>query len=238
MRLSILLLFAIAVVVSSFAPTGIATRRRLVDSQLKARREESQTGGDVVSRSLFSLVEVLGSIRASIVGQEGGEGANGKEEKEAKTQRKNKQSRFDLVAAEIKQEYERIFWATGNMNTDLWASDCFFADPFSSFGGKEGVESTKRFLANAQNLGRLVKGARIKITSFEANEEESTVSVGWIFSSSLDLWWTPVLAAQGITKHTLDKDSLLITRYEEKWISDPWQVVFRLFKPGKMSSSS
>ena len=55
----------------------------------------------------------------------------------------------------IKNEYEKIFWATGNMDTSLWSSNATFSDPFSSFGG-EG--STRRFKQNANQLGALVLG--------------------------------------------------------------------------------
>ena len=42
----------------------------------------------------------------------------------------------------------------------------------------------------------------------------------------------PVLAAAGETLHVIDKESRLITRYEERWKSKPWDVVKRLFIPG------
>ena len=43
----------------------------------------------------------------------------------------------------------------------------------------------------------------------------------------------PVLAAAGETSHFIDTDTGLIVRYEERWKSDPWEVVKRLFVPGK-----
>mmetsp|Transcript_24254 Transcript_24254/g.33283 ORF Transcript_24254/g.33283 Transcript_24254/m.33283 type:complete len:127 (-) Transcript_24254:45-425(-) len=115
-----------------------------------------------------------------------------------------------------------------NMDTSLWAPNCTFADPFNSFGG-EG--STARFKVNADNLGKFVINPTLKVTSFEADESKRIVTVGWIFSSQLKLPWRPTLAAAGETLHIIDNSSGLITRYEERWKSNPWDVIKRLFVP-------
>lgn len=132
------------------------------------------------------------------------------------------------VAELIRAEYDKIFWATGDMDLSLWQDNCTFSDPFSSFGGPG---SSARFKRNADNLGRFVLDPRLKITSFKV--EEYSVSVGWMFSGVLRLPWRPVLAASGESSHVLNPESLLIERYEERWKSDPLEVVKRLFLPGK-----
>ena len=140
----------------------------------------------------------------------------------------------------IRDEYEKIFWVTGFMNTSLWETNCTFADPFSSFGG-EG--STQRFKRNADSLGSMVMDAKIKITACEVEKMALTLSeskdwvdcdvvkVGWIFSSKLKLPWRPILSAAGETYHYLCPKSGRIRRYEERWKSKPMDVVLRLFKP-------
>eukprot|EP01035_Chromulina_nebulosa_P020597 gene20597-26706_t len=99
------------------------------------------------------------------------------------------------------------------MDMSLWEDNCTFTDPFNSFGGED---STKRFKSNADNLGRFVINPKSKITSFNVvnNNEYDIVSVGWTFSSQLNLPWKPVLAAS------------------ETWKSKPFDVVKRLFVPG------
>jgi hypothetical protein len=112
----------------------------------------------------------------------------------------------------------------------LFADNCTFADPFSSFGGPG---SRDRFKKNADSLGKLVIDPTLKITSFDVEEEANVVKVGWVFSSRLKLPWRPILAAAGETSHFLDEETGLIIRYEERWKSKPWDVVARLFVPSK-----
>ena len=132
------------------------------------------------------------------------------------------------VAELVRLEYEKVFWATGDMDLSLWQDNCTFSDPFYSFGGPG---SSRRFKRNADNLGRFVEEPRLRVTSFKV--EDRTVSVGWVFSGVLRLPWRPVLAAAGETTHVLNSETLLIERYEERWKSDPLEVVKRLFVPGK-----
>ena len=137
------------------------------------------------------------------------------------------------VSKKIESEYERLFWITGTMDVSLWEDDCIFADPFSSFGGPG---STKRFKKNADALGFLVENASGKVTSVKLDKcpesGQDVVKIGWVFSGSLKLPWRPILAAAGETSHFLSPTTLKITRYQERWKSDPWDVVKRLFVPG------
>ena len=112
------------------------------------------------------------------------------------------------------------------MDLSLWEDDCVFADPFSSFGGPG---SLARFQKNAANLGKFVINPKIVITNFSV--DENVVTVGWIFSSLLKLPWQPTLAARGETKHILKEGTNRIVRYEERWVTDPWEVIRRLFLP-------
>jgi len=137
------------------------------------------------------------------------------------------------VSKKIVSEYERLFWITGTMDVSLWEDDCTFADPFSSFGGPG---STKRFKKNSDALGSLVENSSGKVTSVKldkcAESGQDVVRVGWVFSGSLKLPWRPILAAAGETSHFLSPTTLKITRYQERWKSEPWDVVKRLFVPG------
>ena len=119
------------------------------------------------------------------------------------------------------------------MDMSLWAKNATFADPFSSFGGEGSLE---RFKNNADNLGKYILNPRLRITSYSIEKEDdynAVIKVGWVYSSNLKLPWTPILAAAGETSHFLD-DNNLIVRYQEQWKSNPWEVVFRLFKPARL----
>lgn len=144
---------------------------------------------------------------------------------------------IEQIGTKIKEEYEKIFWATGQMDTSLWMDNCTFSDPFSSFGGPG---STQRFKNNADNLGRFLINPKLRITSYnieyikgDLGRTSANVVVGWVFSSKLKLPWRPVLAAAGETSHSLNPDNGLIERYQERWKSDTWEVIKRLFVPAR-----
>lgn len=139
---------------------------------------------------------------------------------------------FDEISQRILEEYQKIFWATGNMDVSLWSEQCLFADPFNSFGGPG---SRDRFKANADNLGKFVINPTMKITSFDSDAQSKVVKVGWTYRSKLALPWKPILAAAGETIHVIEQTSngLQIVKYQEQWKSKPWDVVKRLFVPSK-----
>ena len=140
---------------------------------------------------------------------------------------------FSQTANKIREEYENIFWATGNMDLSLWEDNCTFSDPFSSFGGKG---SSLRFKKNADNLGKFLLSPRLRITSFTSDEASKEVIIGWTFRANLKLPWNPVLAAAGETSHKLSTSTGRIEEYSERWKTDVWEVVKRLFVPGKAAA--
>lgn len=194
---------------------------RVRKGQLFAAGSDS-TSRTLLSRTLFSLTETLGRVVGS---------PQGEDLKNSKKGPGSSASNLEEIGQQIKEEYEALFWVTGNMDTSLWADDCYFADPFSSFGGPGAPGSTLRFEANAKNLGKLVLKPKSRVTSYEVDEQEYSVKIGWTFQSKLKLPWRPVLAAAGVTTHILSKDTLLIEKYLETWKSRPWDVVKRLFVP-------
>lgn len=201
-----------------------------------------------VSKLLFTIAEGFGSLLTSSLRLIE---TNDTNKLASVTQNVNSFSTKN-IAQSIRTEYENIFWVTGNMDTSLWASDCTFADPFSSFSGSG---STIRFKRNADNLGNLVLNPVNKITSFEItqldeptrstldrylsssyisslNEQDvEIVKVGWSFSGKLNFPWKPILAAAGVTNHFIRRDTGKIFLYQEVWKSKPVDVVKRLFVP-------
>lgn len=188
----------------------------------KTSNDDGNLGGNILSRTLFAATEVFGQI------------TKGSSSIKNKSNRSNRRMTVEEVGEAIKKEYEQIFWATGNMDMTLWASNATFADPFSSFGGDGSLE---RFKANADNLGRFIINPRLRITSYSIDKkdgENAIIKVGWIYSSNLKLPWTPLLSAAGETSHYLNSNNIIV-KYEEKWKSNPWSVVLRLLKPSTVN---
>ena len=226
MKLIIFVFITFLVYVVSFTPMRHHIRLPLVVNT------KMNGGGDGVSSILFGLAEVFGKLSNGFLQKQPPN--DEKEEHSDKTPIRTEIESIESIGAEIKKEYEKLFWVTGNMRMQLWAPDCIFADPFSSFGGPG---STKRFKSNADNLGKFVIQPRIRITTYSIDETELNIKVGWSFSSKLDLPWKPVLAAVGVTSHYLNKETMLIEKYEEVWKSKPWDVVKRLFVPTHWKSN-
>lgn len=274
----ILVILTTAIHVHGYALVTTPNRHNFNYNRLDAANsngnKNNNLGGSIATRGLFQITEWFGQLTnampqaASISSPQG-----------LANKRNKKLSALNDIAETIRKEYEAIFWATGNMDTSLWADDCVFSDPFSSFGGVPG--STARFKSNADNLGKLVVNPTLKVTSFgvqsdvayEGSEEKDkgnrvttkgatggngsgssgsgsngdaatdagttydVVKVGWVFSSKLKLPWNPVLAAAGETTHYLNSEGLIV-RYEERWKSNAWDVVKRLFVPTSGTSAS
>ena len=107
--------------------------------------------------TLFNLVEAFGAFTSSF----------GSKKIDTGMERKavvNKPKSIDEMSIVLKQEYERIFWATGIIDMSLYENNCTFADPFSSFGGEDSIV---RFRNNALNLGKFVLNPSMKVTSVE-----------------------------------------------------------------------
>ena len=191
---------------------------------------------NIGSRILFKATEIFGQLMNK---------DNSKNELEL-TSKTQGLSTIDKTAQIIKEEYQKLFWVTGEMDLSLWEDDCTFADPFSSFGGPG---SAIRFKSNANNLSKLLINPIGRVTEFEVIKDQSykandniierpadIVNIGWTFSSQLKLPWHPILAASGITSHYIARDTGKICLYKEQWKSKPWDVVKRLFVPAKLKA--
>lgn len=123
--------------------------------------KESENENTAMSKVLFNLAEGLGSLLSS--------SSSTPSSRSMPSFRSSSPSvDIKVVGDRIRDDYERLFWVTGDGDWDLWKTDCTFADPFSSFGGEEG--SLERFKRNAKNLGGLVRNPIGKVRSFEIKD--------------------------------------------------------------------
>ena len=156
---------------------------------------------NIGSRILFKATEIFGQL----INKDNDSNGTNELKSSSKTQGL---STIDKTAQIIKEEYQRLFWVTGEMDLSLWEEDCTFADPFSSFGGPG---SAMRFKSNANNLSKLLINPIGRVTEFEVIKDKSykandtsierpadIVNIGWTFSSQLKLPWHPILAASEV----------------------------------------
>lgn len=185
-----------------------------VDSDKGVSSESS-----IASKMIFSLSEFIGRIAST---------PTSISPSTTTSKYKNRRRSLNEMATSIKEDYDNIFFATGNINISLYADNCTFSDPFTSFTG------TLRFKENADNFSKFIISPRLKVVKVEEVEgvEFDIVKIEWIWSSKLKLPWTPVLAAAGVTSHYISNDDdRLIFKYVESWKSNKWDVIKRLFVP-------
>lgn len=135
---------------------------------------------------------------------------------------------LEEIATQLAKDYENTFWASGDVDVSLFATNCTFQDPFSSFGG---IDSRDRFKRNADNFSKLIINPSGRSLYSRINKEENVISIGWIVSTQLKLPWKPTLAATGETDHYINIRTAKIDKYVEKWKSKPIDVILRLLKP-------
>lgn len=66
-----------------------------------------------------------------------------------------------LVVENIKGDFDRSYFVTGNLTLNAYEEDCEFADPAGSFRG------LRRFRRNCTNFGNLLKKSNMKLMKWE-----------------------------------------------------------------------
>lgn len=129
---------------SLFCPTllflgfvGHAFVHRPPDTNRLRRFSRPRTGAGAGwwDQVVWNAAEALGNARASLVGAEEempvGEAPNSREE----------------LVERLRADYDRNYFLTGDIDVPLYTEDCEFADPFTSFRGRQ------RFVQNLKQLG-------------------------------------------------------------------------------------
>jgi len=131
----------------------------------------------------------------------------------------------------LEADYARRYFIIGAMDEALYADDCEFADPFTSFRGRD------RFVSNLANLaGGFITDSRVRTLSASAAPaapgERIAYTTRLLVKLQLALPWRPLLAwVWGVT-HEVDPETLLVVRHVESWEVSPAEGVRQLFTPG------
>eukprot|EP00913_Durusdinium_trenchii_P030536 g28604.t1 len=98
-------------------------------------------------------------------------------------------SREELVER-LRADYDRNYFLTGDIDVPLYTEDCEFADPFTSFRGRQ------RFVQNLKNLaGGFITDFKVKLLDFKVSEEKEPTMVRsrLLVQLELALPWKPLL---------------------------------------------
>jgi len=96
----------------------------------------------------------------------------------------------------IQDDNDRNYFLSGQVDTEIYAVDCIFSDPFVSFAGRD------RFVDNLQNLGsfitnytaRTIKDTAKKQDQQDDPQNDNTVTTKVMVKLQLKLPWQPILA--------------------------------------------
>ena len=140
---------------------------------------------------------------------------------------------------------DREYLWTGKLSLDVFDRNATFADPTLSFTGKD------KFAKNAQSLDRvskqLIRSHAVSLRHTEIDERRKVIIAHWQMVGDFKLPWAPRIDVSGATEfaysgsppseRTSEDDApLRIVSYRERWITDPFEALLQLAKPGPPGS--
>jgi Uncharacterized conserved protein (DUF2358) len=120
----------------------------------------------------------------------------------------------------IRNDNERDYFLSGQIDTLIYDPNCIFSDPFVSFQGRD------RFVDNLANLGSFItqysaKPIKYDIINLDDDTTKPLVTTKFMVKLELNLPWRPVLAWPWGVKCSIDRSTNLVVRHEESvrcWI--------------------
>jgi hypothetical protein len=131
----------------------------------------------------------------------------------------------------LRKDYEKAYFISGNMDLDLYAEDCYFADDFAGFYGRS------RFKSNLDNLTAFIVDSDVKLLSLQPEDDDDAsdspvVRSRCLVKLQLGLPWKPVLAWVWGVRHVFDSSGTVIVEHLESWEVTPQEGVRQLFARG------
>lgn len=187
------------------------------DGDVEDTKEPPQTGP--LLKAVWSATEVLGNVAATISGGT----KDGLSEVEVPPERTALSP--DEALRALREEYEKEYFLSGEVDLSLYEDDCVFADPFASFKGKE------RFKNNLSNLGLFILDSQAKLLALDVLQSDPLVIKSRVMVKlQLNLPWKPVLAWPWSVKHVFSARGL-IAQHIEGWEVAPAEGVAQVFRP-------
>jgi len=177
--------------------------RRLHLLQAKADdKKQTKEDPDALTKASWYAVEAFGKVFGSDV--------------ESQTASNTPPQSMEETLERIKEDNEREYFLSGQVDKLIYDEQCTFADPFVSFDGRE------RFVENLANLGSFITNYSAKPLNYKV--EKNAVETKFMVKLELNLPWKPVLAWPWGVRCEIDPETNLICRHEESWDIEPWEV--------------
>ena len=175
-----------------------------------------------VTRASWYAVEAFGKVFGNAAG--GGASADSAASAGNAIDFSKPPSSLKEALRRIELDNERQYFLSGEVDVEAYDPDCFFADPFVSFNGRQ------RFVDNLANLGSFITKYNARPLGYEVSDDECTVQTKIMVKLELNLPWKPVLAWPWGVTYEIDEKSKLITSHVESWDIEPWAGVKQIFR--------
>ena len=188
---------------------------------MRADEGEKQGSQDVTPmlRAVWSATEVIGNAAAALSG-------SGKDKKRGDAGSLPVRAKLTEEEAlqSLRDEYEREYFLSGEIDMSLFEEDCLFSDPFAGFRGKE------RFKNNLENLSLFISRSQAKLLKLEVTQRDPLIITSRVMVKlQLNLPWKPVLAWPWSVEYVFS-DRGLIAEHNEGWEVSAREGVAQVFR--------
>mmetsp|Transcript_38272 Transcript_38272/g.83255 ORF Transcript_38272/g.83255 Transcript_38272/m.83255 type:complete len:255 (+) Transcript_38272:133-897(+) len=184
----------------------------------------SSSSYEGTSTPVKMLVSSLTAVVNAIFDDGAGE-REAEEEKEAIS--------VEYLVEGLKSDYtERNYLWTGNIDANLYDSDCVFTDPTLSF---QGLATFQRNVKNLQPVLKvLVSESATTFRGIRRIEGAPKVEAEWRMTGTFRLPWKPELNLDGRTLFTYEEaKGNRVVRYDEFWQLSARDALLQLVTPGR-----
>lgn len=204
-----------AAFVGTIVPTSPAQRKYPTHLYQGGNRDEPKTENAVTKASWYA-VEAFGKFFGK---KKEADGSSVDEDSSAITYSMDEPpSSIKETMMRIKEDNQREYFLSGQVDKLIYDEECEFADPFVSFKGRD------RFIENLENLGSFITEYSARPLSYDDQSEENAVVTKFMVKLQLNLPWKPVLAWPWGVRCEIDPETCLIVLHKESWEIDAWEV--------------
>jgi len=206
------LVAVLPMIASTFA--FVQTKPSLISTRLAAEQDKSPADINPVAKASWYAVETFGKLFAP----------SDKNTQQSEVDQTKSPSSPAETLRRIKDDNDRSYFLSGEVDSLIYDEECVFSDPFVAFSGRD------RFVDNLSNLGSFITDYDAKMLDYTVSDDGLTVDTKVMVKLELNLPWMPVLAWPWGVKYSIDKDTYLVTDHVESWDVAPLDGVKQIFR--------
>ena len=133
----------------------------------------------------------------------------------------------------LREDFRRGYLFSGEIDPEIYATDCLFTDPTLSFSG---LNTFRRNIANLKPIiEKYIGSCAVLLHGIELKKIEKKVVADWTMYGTINLPWKPIINLQGQTTYTYDDSENgakgRIIDYYERWQIPAVAALLQLLTP-------